>query len=64
MAAWSRPSVVVFDVRPGNPDGLENFDDLTADGLEILTPDPAASGGARWNIVAAYGAAERGTYRT
>ncbi len=53
-------SVVVFDVRPGNPDGIENFDDLTADGVEILTPDPAASGGARWNIVAAYGAAERG----
>ena len=53
-------SVVVFDVRPGNPEGLEDFDDLTQDGLEILTPDPAASGGARWNIVAAYGAAMRG----
>jgi len=53
-------SVVVFDVRPGNPDAIENYDDLTADGMEILTPDPAASGGARWNIVSAYGAAERG----
>ena len=53
-------SVVVFDVRPGNPKGLEDFDDLTQDGLEILTPDPAASGGARWNIVGAYGAAMRG----
>ena len=53
-------SVVVFDVRPGNPEGLEDFDDLTQDGLEILTPDPAASGGARWNIVGAYGAAMRG----
>lgn len=53
-------SVVVFDVRPGNPKGIENYDDLTADGVEILTPDPASSGGARWNIVAAYGAAERG----
>jgi sulfate/thiosulfate transport system substrate-binding protein len=53
-------SVVVLDVRPGNPEGLEDFDDLTQGGLEVLTPDPAASGGARWNIVGAYGAAMRG----
>src|SRR5207249_5769193 len=37
-----------------------DWNDLTRSGLEILTPDPAQSGGARWNIVAAYGAAERG----
>ena len=53
-------SVVVFDVRPGNPDGLKNYNDLAKSGVEVLTPDPAASGGARWNIVSAYGAAERG----
>jgi sulfate transport system substrate-binding protein len=53
-------SVVVFDVRPGNPLGLKDFDDLTNSGVEILTPDPAQSGGARWNIVAAWGAALRG----
>ena len=53
-------SVVVLDVRPGNPEKLEDFDDLTQEGLEILTPDPASSGGARWNIVAAYGSAIRG----
>src|SRR5436190_6291819 len=53
-------SAVVFDVRPGNPKHIENWDDLTQDGLEILTPDPAQSGGAKWNIVAAYGAAMRG----
>jgi sulfate transport system substrate-binding protein len=53
-------SVVVFDVRPGNPRGLHDWNDLTQAGLQILTPDPAQSGGARWNIVAAYGAAERG----
>jgi sulfate/thiosulfate-binding protein len=53
-------SIVVFDVRPGNPDGIADFDDLSRDGLEILTPDPASSGGARWNIVGAYGAAMRG----
>jgi sulfate/thiosulfate transport system substrate-binding protein len=53
-------SAVVFDVRPGNPKNIENWDDLTQPGLQILTPDPAESGGARWNIVAAYGAAMRG----
>jgi sulfate/thiosulfate transport system substrate-binding protein len=53
-------SAVVFDVRPGNPENIRNWSDLTRPGLEILTPDPASSGGARWNIVAAYGAAMRG----
>jgi sulfate/thiosulfate transport system substrate-binding protein len=53
-------SAVVFDVRPGNPENIRNRNDLTRPGLEILTPDPASSGGARWNIVAAYGAAMRG----
>jgi sulfate transport system substrate-binding protein len=52
-------SVVVFDVRPGNPLGIEDWDDLTGD-VEILTPDPASSGGARWNLVSAWGAAIRG----
>ena len=42
-------SVVVFDVRPGNPLGIADWNDL-AD-AEILTPDPASSGGARWNLV-------------
>jgi sulfate/thiosulfate transport system substrate-binding protein len=53
-------SAVVFDVRPGNPLNIDNWDDLAKPGVEILTPDPASSGGARWNIVAAYGAAMRG----
>ncbi|MDP9344093.1 MAG: sulfate ABC transporter substrate-binding protein [Actinomycetota bacterium] len=53
-------SDVVFDVRPGNPKHIENWSDLTQPGLQILTPDPAQSGGAKWNIVAAYGAAMRG----
>jgi sulfate/thiosulfate-binding protein len=53
-------SVVVFDVRRGNPLGIKDFNDLTKPGVEILTPDPAVSGGARWNLVAAYGAAMRG----
>jgi sulfate/thiosulfate-binding protein len=53
-------SIAVLDVRPGNPEKIDDWDDLTGPGLEILTPDPASSGGARWNIVAAYGAAMRG----
>ncbi len=53
-------SVVALDVRPGNPKHITDFNDLTQPGLQILTPDPAQSGGARWNIVGAYGAAMRG----
>jgi len=53
-------SLVVFDVRPGDPKHIKDFNDLTQSGLNILTPDPAASGGARWNIVGAYGAGIRG----
>jgi sulfate/thiosulfate transport system substrate-binding protein len=53
-------SVVGFMVRPGNPKHIHNWDDLTKPGLKILTPDPAQSGGAKWNITAAYGAAMRG----
>ena len=53
-------SVVVFDVRPGNPLGIADYNDLAASGVKVLTPDPAASGGARWNIVSEYGAAMRG----
>jgi sulfate transport system substrate-binding protein len=53
-------SDVVFDVRPGNPKNIHDWSDLTQSGLQILTPDPAQSGGAKWNIVGAYGAATRG----
>jgi sulfate transport system substrate-binding protein len=53
-------SVVGFMVRPGNPKHITNWNDLTQPGLKILTPDPAQSGGAKWNITAAYGAAMRG----
>ncbi len=51
---------VVFDVRPNNPKGIHDWADLTKSGTQILTPDPAQSGGARWNILGAYGAAIRG----
>jgi sulfate/thiosulfate-binding protein len=53
-------SVVVFDVRPGNPLGIKDWNDLTTSGVEVLTPDPASSGGARWNLVSAWGSALRG----
>jgi len=53
-------SVVVFDVRPNNPKGIKDWNDLTTDGLQVLTPDPAQSGGARWNLVSLWGSALRG----
>jgi sulfate transport system substrate-binding protein len=53
-------SVVVLAVRPGNPLGIQDWADVAAEGVEIITPDPATSGGAQWNILGAYGAARRG----
>jgi len=50
-------SVVVFAVREGNPKGIEDWDDLVQPGVEIVTPNPASSGAARWNALAAYGQA-------
>jgi sulfate/thiosulfate-binding protein len=50
----------VIDVRSGNPKHIANWNDLTQSGLQILTPDPSQSGGAKWNVVAAYGAAIQG----
>jgi sulfate transport system substrate-binding protein len=47
-------SVVVIVVRPGNPKGIEGWDDLIKPGIQIVTPDPASSGSAKWNILAAY----------
>jgi sulfate transport system substrate-binding protein len=49
-------SVVVFITRKGNPEGIESWDDLTTDGVEVITPNPFTSGAAQWNIMAAYGA--------
>jgi sulfate/thiosulfate transport system substrate-binding protein len=49
-------SVVVFAVRKGNPKGIKSWDDLIEDGIEVIEPNPFTSGGARWNVMAAYGA--------
>lgn len=49
-------SLVVFAVRPGNPKRIATWDDLVREGVEVITPNPLTSGGARWNILAAWGA--------
>ena len=49
-------SVVVLATRKGNPKDIKDWDDLTRDGVEVITPNPFTSGGAKWNIMAAYGA--------
>jgi sulfate/thiosulfate-binding protein len=53
-------SVVVFDVRPGNPKGFTDWNDIAQEGVGVLTPDPDQSGGARWNLVSLWGSAIRG----
>jgi sulfate/thiosulfate-binding protein len=49
-------SVVVFVVRDGNPKKIKEWNDLLRPDVDIVTPNPFTSGGARWNIMAAYGA--------
>ena len=49
-------SVVVIVVRKGNPKHIRSWNDLIKPGVEVLTPNPLTSGGARWNVLAAYGA--------
>ena len=49
-------SVVVIATRSGNPKGIKDWPDLVKKGVEVITPNPFTSGGARWNVMAAYGA--------
>jgi sulfate/thiosulfate transport system substrate-binding protein len=49
-------SVVVFMVRKGNPKNIKSWDDLVTGDVEVIEPNPFTSGGAKWNIMAAYGA--------
>jgi sulfate/thiosulfate-binding protein len=51
-------SVVVFLVRKGNPKHIESWDDLVKPGVKVITPNPASSGSAKWNILAAWAHAE------
>jgi sulfate/thiosulfate-binding protein len=63
-AAWKKNryqgivtrSVVVFAVRKGNPKKIKDWEDLVKPGVEVVTPNVQTSGGAKWNIMAAYGA--------
>lgn len=48
-------STIVFLVRKGNPKGIEDWNDLVKPGVEVITPNPKTSGGARWNYLAAWG---------
>jgi sulfate/thiosulfate transport system substrate-binding protein len=51
-------STIVFLVRYGNPKGIKDWDDLIKDGIEVITPNPKTSGGARWNYLAAWAFAD------
>ncbi|HEU0245803.1 MAG TPA: sulfate ABC transporter substrate-binding protein [Gaiellaceae bacterium] len=63
-ATWKRQSykgmvtnsVVVFVVRDGNPKKVKGWNDLLRPDVDVVTPNPFTSGGARWNVMAAYGA--------
>jgi sulfate transport system substrate-binding protein len=48
-------STIVFLVRKGNPKGLKDWDDVVKPGVQVITPNPKTSGGARWNYLAAWG---------
>jgi len=52
-------STIVFLVRDGNPKGIEDWDDLVTGDVQVITPNPKTSGGARWNFLAAWGFAEQ-----
>ncbi|MBL8562461.1 MAG: sulfate ABC transporter substrate-binding protein [Gemmobacter sp.] len=52
-------STIVFLVREGNPKGLKDWGDLVGEGVEVITPNPKTSGGARWNYLAAWAWAEK-----
>ena len=52
-------STIVFLVREGNPKGIKDWGDLIKDDVEVITPNPKTSGGARWNYLAAWAWAEK-----
>ena len=54
-------STIVFLVRKGNPKAIKDWDDLIKPGVQVITPNPKTSGGARWNYLAAWGYAQRKT---
>ncbi|HKD38468.1 MAG TPA: sulfate ABC transporter substrate-binding protein [Pirellulales bacterium] len=48
-------STIVFLVRKGNPKAIKDWNDLVREGVQVITPNPKTSGGARWNYLAAWG---------
>ena len=52
---WYYTSTIVFVVKKGNPKGIRDWDGLIQPGVQIITPNPKTSGGARWNYLAAWG---------
>ncbi len=52
-------STIVFLVRKGNPKAIADWADLVRDGVEVITPNPKTSGGARWNFLAAWAWAQK-----
>ena len=52
-------STIVFLVRKGNPKAIKDWDDLVKPGVQVITPNPKTSGGARWNYLAAWGYARK-----
>src|SRR6059036_2552162 len=48
-------STILFLVRKGNPKNIKDWDDLARPGIQVITPNPKTSGGARWNYLAAWG---------
>ncbi len=52
-------STIVFVVRKGNPKNIKDWDDLVKPGIQVITPNPKTSGGARWNYLAAWAYAKK-----
>ncbi|WP_147536228.1 sulfate ABC transporter substrate-binding protein [Bacillus marasmi] len=52
-------STIVFLVKKGNPKNIKDWDDLTKEGVSVITPNPKTSGGARWNYLAAWAYADK-----
>ena len=59
QASTPYTSTIVFLVRKGNPKNIKDWGDLTKDGVEVITPNPKTSGGARWNFLAAWAWAQQ-----
>ncbi|MFC0666530.1 sulfate ABC transporter substrate-binding protein [Azotobacter chroococcum] len=59
QASTPYTSTIVFLVRKGNPKGIKDWGDLVKPGVEVITPNPKTSGGARWNLLAAWAWAQQ-----